>query len=221
VALQFSPEDTEALERLAREHRVTLHTLFAGAWALVLARHAGVEDVVFGSVVFGRPAEMQGVDEVAGTCLNFLPLRLAVPPDAPLLPWLRDVQAREADLREHEYAPLTDVHAWSELPPGETLFESYLVFEKFPMPRPVLDARREWGMTIIGRGVAKTAMPLRVELIPGAAMLVRIQYERDRFEPGTPERLMAALGDALGQMVADPFARLRDLRLRPSAAGAR
>jgi amino acid adenylation domain-containing protein len=221
VALQFSAEDTEALERLAREHRVTLHTLFAGAWALVLARHAGMDDVVFGSVVFGRPAEMQGVDEVAGTCLNFLPLRVAVPPDAPLLPWLRDVQAREADLREHEYAPLMDVHAWSELPPGETLFESYLVFEKFPMPRPVLDARRAWGMTIIGRGVAKTAMPLRVELIPGAAMLVRIQYERDRFEPGTPERLMAALGGALAQMVADPAARLGDLRFGPSApAGA-
>jgi amino acid adenylation domain-containing protein len=212
VALQLSAEETEALERLAREHRVTLHTLFAGAWALVLARHAGVDDVVFGSVVFGRPAEMPGVDEVAGSCLNFLPLRVAVPPDAPLPEWLHDVQAREADLREHEHAPLMDVHAWSELPPGETLFESYLVFEKFPMPKPVLDARREWGMTIIGRGVARTAMPLRVELIPGAAMLVRIQYERDRFEPGTPERLMAALHGALARMAADPAARLRDLR---------
>ncbi|MBW3572598.1 MAG: amino acid adenylation domain-containing protein, partial [Gemmatimonadetes bacterium] len=191
AALQLSREESEALERLAREHRVTLHTLFAGAWALVLARNAGVDDVVFGSVVFGRPAEMAGVEEVAGTCLNFLPLRVAVPPDAPLPQWLRGVQANEADLREHEYAPLMDVHAWSELPPGETLFESYLVFEKFPMPEPVLEARREWGMTIIGRGVARTAMPLRVELMPGAAMLVRIHYERDRFAPGTPERLMA------------------------------
>ena len=205
-------ETSAALERLARENRVTLHTLFAGAWALVLARHAAADDVAFGSVVFGRPTDMPGIAEVAGTCLNFLPLRIAVPGDAPLLEWLRDVQAREADLREHDYAPPLQVQEWSEVAPGEPVFESYLVFEKFPVPQGVYDATLRWGLALGRRGVAKTAVPMRVEVFPNPSILVRTHYERGRFAPGTPERLLASLAGALEEMVANPSARLRDLR---------
>ena len=60
------PERTARLEEVARERQVTLNTLLQGAWALLLSRYSGEDDVVFGATVSGRPAELEGVEEMIG-----------------------------------------------------------------------------------------------------------------------------------------------------------
>src|SRR5262249_48192889 len=84
-------ETVKALSALARRHQLTLNTLFQGAWALLLARLAavgGVGEVIFGSVVSGRPAELPGVESIVGLFINALPVRVKVDPAEALLPWL-------------------------------------------------------------------------------------------------------------------------------------
>ncbi len=83
---------TAALAALARAHQLTLNTVVQGAWAILLSRYAGRDDVVFGVTVSGRPADLPGVETMVGLFINTLPLRVAVPEDAPLLPWLADLQ---------------------------------------------------------------------------------------------------------------------------------
>ena len=51
-----------ALRQLAKPHGLTLNTLVQGAWALLLGRYAGQDDVVFGQAVAGRPADLPGVE---------------------------------------------------------------------------------------------------------------------------------------------------------------
>jgi non-ribosomal peptide synthetase component F len=64
----------------ARRHRLTVNTLVQGAWALLLARYGGSDDVVFGVTVAGRPAELTEVERTVGLFINTLPLRIAVRP---------------------------------------------------------------------------------------------------------------------------------------------
>ncbi|RMF35672.1 MAG: non-ribosomal peptide synthetase, partial [Chloroflexi bacterium] len=47
-------ETRAALDALARKHQLTLNTLVQGAWALLLSRYSGEDDVVFGATVSGR-----------------------------------------------------------------------------------------------------------------------------------------------------------------------
>ncbi|MYW49518.1 condensation domain-containing protein, partial [Streptomyces sp. SID161] len=54
---------TRELERLARSSGLTLNTLVQGAWALLLARQAGRDEVVFGTTVSGRPPELPGAED--------------------------------------------------------------------------------------------------------------------------------------------------------------
>jgi len=53
VRVTLSTERTEQLRTVAQHNGLTLNTVLQGAWALLLARHSGQHDVVFGTTVSG------------------------------------------------------------------------------------------------------------------------------------------------------------------------
>src|SRR5260370_109564 len=75
----------------ARRAGVLPSTLVHAAWALLLARWSGSEDVVFGTSVSGRPGELDGAEQRIGMVLNTVVLRIPVPGHACLGRVLPDV----------------------------------------------------------------------------------------------------------------------------------
>jgi non-ribosomal peptide synthase protein (TIGR01720 family) len=176
---------TSTLDRLARQHQVTLNTIVQGAWALLLAAYAGKDDVVFGAVTSGRSPEVAGIESMVGLFINTLPVRVRIPADARLLDWLKGLQAEQAEVQQYEYSPLSQAQAWSEVPPGTPLFESLFLFENYPMdPRP--QARLEaQTLGISARDIhleESSNYPLTTWVNPDKEMSLRIAYDRRRFD---------------------------------------
>src|SRR6185295_7256991 len=111
------------VERLAQRLQATASTVLQAAWGLLLGRYAGRREVLFGAVVSGRPADLAGVESMIGLFINAVPVRLALSRQ-PLDRWLARLQERQLALRLHEWTPLGRIHAASEIPSGEPLFES-------------------------------------------------------------------------------------------------
>ncbi|RMF32481.1 MAG: non-ribosomal peptide synthetase, partial [Chloroflexi bacterium] len=103
---------TATLQALARQHRLTLSTVVQGAWALLLNRYSGEDDVVFGATVSGRPPDLPGVETMVGLFINTLPVRARIRPETPVVEWLRRLQAQLAAMRQYEYSPLVQVQEW-------------------------------------------------------------------------------------------------------------
>ena len=131
--LKLSEAATSGLQQLARGQQLTLNTIVQGAWGLLLSRYSGAEDVVFGAVVSGRPAELRGVEQMLGLFINTLPVRVRVREEMKVGEWLRELQGEQVELRQYEYSPLVAVQGWSEVERGRSLFESLLVFENYPV----------------------------------------------------------------------------------------
>src|SRR5205823_3432606 len=74
--LTLSAAATAALLGWARRQRLTLNSVVQGAYALVLARYSGTDDVVFGVTVSGRPAALMGAEAMVGLLINSLPARV-------------------------------------------------------------------------------------------------------------------------------------------------
>ncbi|HET7461932.1 MAG TPA: condensation domain-containing protein, partial [Longimicrobium sp.] len=115
-----------AMLETARRLAVTPNTLVQGAWALLLSRYSGESDVVFGATVSGRPAELEGVEEMVGNFINTVPVRARVDGAQTVERLLAELQRKAGEAREHEHAPLASVQGWSEVPRGRPLFESFL-----------------------------------------------------------------------------------------------
>ncbi|HEX2188976.1 MAG TPA: condensation domain-containing protein, partial [Longimicrobiaceae bacterium] len=210
--LDLSVDATAMLAEVARRHGLTVSTLVQGAWALLLSRYSGEDDVLFGATVSGRPAEIAGVERMVGLFINAVPVRAAVPRDARVLPWLRRLQARQAETREHEHAPLVEVRAWSEVPAGEPLFDSLLIFENFPVDASASAPRG--GVEVAGfRAWERTSYPLTLVAAPSDRLVLRALHEADRLDAAAVRAMLGHLRNLLEGIARDPDARLGDLPL--------
>ncbi|HEX6041572.1 amino acid adenylation domain-containing protein [Longimicrobium sp.] len=205
---------TAWLQAFAREHALTLSTLVQGAWALLLARHAGTPEVLFGATVSGRPAELPGVERMVGVFINTIPVRVAVPPDAVVLDWLTGLQHRAVELRQHEESRLVEVQGWSEVPRERALFNSIVVYENYPV-----SAAPEGGADDVLRvtplpTLERTNFPLAlVAALQEGDLVLRLNYDARRFDAPSAERIAHQLRGALLGLAHAPGARLGDVPL--------
>ncbi|HET7232712.1 MAG TPA: amino acid adenylation domain-containing protein [Longimicrobium sp.] len=203
----FPAESARRLEEAARRAGVTLNTLLLGAWGLLLSRRAGEDDVVLGTTVSGRQAEVEGVGEMVGLFINTLPVRMRFGAGARLSAWLSALQRAQAESRRYEYTPLVRVQGWSEVPRGTPLFESHFIFENYPVESsgshpaqpggasaaPMLRATEE-------RGMEWNNFPLSLLAAPGHEIYFLLSYDANRFDAESIDRILRQYVRVLEQM---------------------
>ena len=217
-SIYLSSTVADPLNQLARQNRVTFNTLVQGAWALLLSRYSGEQDVLFGATVSGRPPELRGVERMVGIFINTLPVRVKVPAEAELLPWLQQLQQEQLEREEYAYTPLVDIQGWSEVPSGMALFETLLVFENYP----VSDQQAGGLDKTVLHSVEQTNYPLTVEAElseeeGGAQLRLTMYYDTSRFDDATIRRMGGHFQTLLEGMAANPSQRIHDLPLLTAA----
>ena len=203
-----SEETTTALNAFARKHHVTLSTLLKGAWSLILSKYCDQQDVVFGSVVSGRPPDLEGVEQILGLFVNTLPLRVRIAPDQTLLSWLNDVQVQQAETLQYEYSPLQQIQKWSDIPRGVPLFESIVAFDMTALVTPESESTRTHEKVNIkigsGSGFLQISNPLSILVHNYAQLFIGMSYDGRLFEDDRIEQLLADFNRLLENFVANP-----------------
>ena len=207
----LSAGTTRALSEFARQQKVTLNTLLQGAWGLLLQRYTGQECVAFGATVAGRSAPLPGIEQQLGLFINTLPIISSASPAQSVGDRLRELQALNVSLRDHEHVPLYDIQGWA----GQqgSLFDTLLVFENFPVAE-ALKQGAPAGLTF-GRmhNHERTHYPLTLGIELGASLRLEFSYDRARFSAHQVEQLGANLQQLLVQWMADTNAPLGRLQL--------
>jgi len=190
--LIFSQDESDKLNVLAKESKVTLNTMVQGAWALLLARYSSENNVVFGGTVSGRPPELPGVETMLGLFINTLPVRVFIDPDKNVIEWLKEIQVMQAETRQYEYTPLVEIQNWSEVPNNLPLFDSILVFENYPAGEELEQRESSLEMTDI-RSFERTNFPITLVGAPGRQLALDIAYETGAFSKRTIKQMLEHL----------------------------
>ncbi|HZG53634.1 MAG TPA: amino acid adenylation domain-containing protein [Pyrinomonadaceae bacterium] len=212
VEAELSAEDSLTLQTIARRHKLTLNTVAQGAWAFVLSRYSGEDDVLFGTAVSGRPAELPGSDSMVGLFLNTIPVRLTVPAARPVAAWLGDIQTQQVEARRYDYCSLVQVQGWSDVPRGLPLFEIGLAFDNAPLDRSLQETRNAgssaadpFDISLSGAHVVNQSnVPLLAAVRPGERIQIQIRYDARRFEAAAMRRMLGHFRNVLESIAADP-----------------
>ncbi|HEX3095204.1 MAG TPA: condensation domain-containing protein, partial [Candidatus Angelobacter sp.] len=204
---------TRQLTEQARARNLTVNTIVQGAWAVLLSRHTGREDIVFGSTVNGRSPEIAGVESMIGLLINTVPTRVRLRSADSFSDLVSRLNQEQSRLLAHQYLGLVEIQRLTRL---HELFDTLVVFENFPRGTEnksrteEVDAQPSGAVrfTVVDLNDA-AHYPLTVVVAPGRQLSVYFTYHPDHFDAHFVEllgrrfmRLLAAYATAPDQPVA-------------------
>ncbi|WP_156397062.1 condensation domain-containing protein, partial [Noviherbaspirillum sp. Root189] len=211
AGLNVDPGLAARVRKRAQAMGVSAATLCHLAWARVLAQLTGSEDVVFGTVLFGRMQGGDGADRALGLFMNTLPVRIDMR-ERSVQDGVRHTHALLTQLLRHEHASLAFAQRCSAVPSGTTLFSAFFNYRHSVPAAANEESQDNWeGIEALG-GQERTNYPLTFSVDDlGEDFYLTAQVEL----PIQPERICAymhtaleKLIDALDQAPASPVASL-------------
>ena len=197
------PQEVAAgLRALAAEEDATLYMALCAAFAVLLARHAGQDDVVLGTPLAGR--DLPGSEELIGPFADSLVLRFDLAGATSFREVLRRVRSTSLAAFAHGTMPFAALVA--ELGGPRDLARNPLFDVLFNLV-PETDEPRMAGLeaTFVDQEVRTSALDLSLVMADTrAGLLGTFEVDRALFEPRTVARLVAHLQTLLAEMVRAP-----------------
>ena len=205
---RISRKATALLQEFAARHDCSFASIVHAAWALVLGRQSGTDDVVFGEVRSCRPADAR---DLVGMCVNTVPLRIRVEPTQSLADWICGIGEHRRALRQYESADLEAIQQWTG---AESLVPTVVMYDHRPFDAAVrqgmknpdgcsFEMREDTGMPLTLRVFGGEELTFDFQarpFLPSAALALAVQ----RFSAALENIAAAAPGALVGDVsVAD------------------
>ncbi|MFZ2173573.1 MAG: amino acid adenylation domain-containing protein, partial [Rhodococcus sp. (in: high G+C Gram-positive bacteria)] len=212
VRVQLPATATRALISAGRARGMTLSTLVHGTWGLVLGRLTGRDDVLFGSTVSGRGAELPGIDTMVGLFINTVPARLRFRAKETVAQALTRWQLEQSALLDHQYLGLSELRRDGGL---QNLFETLVVFENYPLgDGTVADPSGALRVTDI-RFDEHPQYPMTLIVLPGDALTLELKYDAARIDADAARRFADTMITYLGEVSRDADQPVASVALAP------
>ncbi|WP_156743992.1 condensation domain-containing protein, partial [Mycobacterium sp. 1164985.4] len=206
---RVSEQTTSALTELARARQTTVNTVLQAAFAQLLAGLTGQHDVVFGTAVSGRPAELAGAESMVGLLINTVPVRATLTAATTGVELLEQLQRAHHRTLEHEHLALPEIH---RLTGHDQLFDTLFIYENYPVDTAAMTDEHELAITEFGTREFNH-YPLTVAATPGRELNLTFEFDTEVFEAVGIEALIERLGRVLVALTTDPERRLSSVDL--------
>ncbi|WP_442953274.1 amino acid adenylation domain-containing protein [Paenibacillus sp. IHB B 3084] len=214
LSFTLSREVTERMNQLVKRQQVTVNTLLQAAWGVVLQRYNNSRDVVFGSVVSGRSADIPGIDKMIGLFINTVPVRIHSEEDATFAGLMKQTQEQALVSRAYETYPLYEIQALTEQ--KHDLVNHIMVFENYPVEQSMeqMGNRDTNGFTIANASVSEqTNYDFNITIVPGDEIGVHLEYNALVFERAAIEQIREHLLHIVEEAINRPNALVDELEL--------
>ncbi|HVW83946.1 MAG TPA: amino acid adenylation domain-containing protein, partial [Bryobacteraceae bacterium] len=201
---------TGQLHCLARAEGLTVNSIVMGAWAVLLHRYSGEEEIVFGATRACRKSTVPDADQTIGIFINTVPVHVRLQPDDSIVSVLRNVRRMWLEMRPHEHLPLARIKAVSQVAPARPLFETLVVFENYRLDRAMQSLGGAWSAREVELHEL-TNFPITLAAYDGEELSFKIHFDQARIDGDAVRRLLGHLAKLLEGAVTNPRAAVSEI----------
>ncbi len=200
VRLTCEPGVGPLLQSVAARWQVSVSTIVHTLWGLLLGWYNDSDDVVFGSVVSGRPESLAGSDRMVGLCINTIPVRIRLGPGIRTLRQIAQaVQQQALAASDHHFCDLAEIQNVTAA--KRKLINHLVAVENFP---------RAFRGSIQGVDIRPTASheqvgyDLALVVVPGDPFEIELHFDHAAFDFGAANRIAGHVRTMLGAVARNP-----------------
>ncbi|MGV2417436.1 MAG UNVERIFIED_CONTAM: amino acid adenylation domain-containing protein, partial [Paenibacillus polymyxa] len=222
LSFTLGREVTERMNKLVKQKQVTVNTFLQAAWGVVLQRYNNSRDVVFGSVVSGRSADIPGIDKMIGLFINTVPVRVHSEKEMTFAGLMKQLQEQALASRAYETYPLYEIQALTEQ--KQDLVNHIIVFENYPVEQRMeqMGSRGNNGFTIANASMSEqTNYDFNITVVPGDEIHVHLEYNAQVLERTAVEQIREHLLHMIEEAIHRPDALVDELELVTAAEKAK
>ncbi len=188
IAEEFSETETEQIKNIAQENKITINTIIQIAWANLIHKYTGENDIVFGATTSGRPTDLYDAENIIGLFINTLPIRSTISDDITIKQQFEQFHNNQGNIREYEYTPLVEIQKWSDIDNKANLFNNIFVFENYPVDESINNPNLSFEISDV-KFKERTNFPLTLIVAPGKKLSLKIYYDVSKFDETKIKRM--------------------------------
>ncbi len=189
IAEEFSELETEKIKNIAQENKITINTIIQIAWANLIHKYTGENDIVFGATTSGRPTDLYDAENIIGLFINTLPIRSKISNKTTIIQQLKQFHNNQGSIREFEYTPLVEIQKWSDMENKANLFNNIFVFENYPVDESINNPNLSFEISDV-KFKERTNFPLTLIVAPGKKLSLKIYYDINKFDEVKIKRMV-------------------------------
>ncbi len=207
---QLDESVSSKLRILAAANNVTACTVFHAIWAVVLSKYSISRDVVFGSIVSGRPSDLPDVERMVGLFINCIPVRVTFNEIETVTELLRKVQGEAIDAQKYHYVPLSQIA--KSVNDNFALFDHIITYENYPLST----LQHETGIVRLGdiQVFEQTNYDFNIVIFPDIGYVLRMDFNELVYETAQVKKIIGDLDAMIEQVVDDPSRPIESLLTR-------
>ncbi|HLP48865.1 MAG TPA: condensation domain-containing protein, partial [Candidatus Kapabacteria bacterium] len=206
-------EDIQSkLNIFIKNNRVTLASMFYTAWGILLQRYCNSEDIVFGTTVSGRSADMKGIEDMVGLFINTIPLRIKAYPGETVIDAVFWIDQVLWEREKFENTPLANIRSYSSVGGSGSLFDTIIVIENYPLDNhlvPEGSLLSIYSHAMIGT----TYYDLSIGIMSFKEIEIKFIFKQELFDKGGIENLAGHFKGIIQNMIENPGTALSQLEI--------
>ncbi|MED4404214.1 non-ribosomal peptide synthetase, partial [Metabacillus fastidiosus] len=211
--IEFSTGFTSKLTNLANRNNVTFNTVFQSIWGTILAKYNNTEEVVFGTIVSGREAPVDGIEKMIGLFINAIPTRIKLEKNKKFKDVLTTVQGEAIVSNNYNYMNLAEVQSLSQL--KKDLLDHIIVFENYAVDERVAGHdKMDIGFDVEDLNAQEQSnYSFSISVTPGEKLNLVLTYDGNVYNDNLIDNIEAHIKKVAEQVVIDDNKKICEIQL--------
>lgn len=203
---------TALLTEAARNNRVTIYNMLQAIWGIILQRYNNTDDVMFGTIVSGRPPEIEHVEKMIGLFINVVPVRVKCKGDLSFAELVHQLQNTSILAEKYSYYPFYKIQQASIL--KNRLIDHVLVYENFPS----WNEENLYGFKMKDFNLyEQTNYDFDIDIKNEGNLKIRINYNRNVYDVEILKGVLCSFEAVIRQVIKNEAILVKDIQILSEA----